>query len=392
MSRSRLLDLMPSREQSAFLAADRYWDAVVLREPLPPAVIDASMAETIYHLQTLEDAPLPDAAFAARLESELLRQQAPVRPVHVGLDPGSPTAGRHTTFTPTGWSDLTRRMAINVMATAALLAIIITSMAVALWAGPLGLRDRDRPPLVLAPGITDEKLLLQARFDTMPDGALSATVSRWVLQPGAEIAMGRQETSGEAPAAYLVETGALSVRPDVSIPVTRADATVPTPVPEGAWTTLLPGDRMFAQSGVTSLWRNDGSYPVRLLEATFASRDYRRQPAGSGVLNYSVISDWPNATPDHPVVMSVIEVMLHPEGALPAETVPGLALLKVESGRLVAIDVDGVGNPLPPVELGQATRYLGSFPPGRVFRSGNDEPVKLLLVTIKDANPLGTDA
>jgi hypothetical protein len=41
-----------------------------------------------------------------------------------------------------------------------------------------------------------------------------------------------------------------------------------------------------------------------------------------------------------------------------------------------------------PVELGQATLFLGSFPPGRVFRSGNDEPVRLLLVTIADANPL----
>jgi hypothetical protein len=65
-------------------------------------------------------------------------------------------------------------------------------------------------------------------------------------------------------------------------------------------------------------------------------------------------------------------------------------MLKVESGRLVAIDVDGYGNPLPPAELGQATRFLGSFPPGRIFRSGNDEPVRLLLVTIADANPLGT--
>jgi hypothetical protein len=197
--------------------------------------------------------------------------------------------------------------------------------------------------------------------------------------------MGRREVRGTAPAAYLVETGALSVRPEVSVPVTRADATTPTAVPEAAWTTLLPGDRMFAPAGVTSLWRNDGAHPVRILEATFASREVQPQPAG--VLNYRVIDEWPYAKPDHPVVMSVIEVTLHPEGSLPADSVPGLTMLKVESGRLVAID----GDPTSPVELGQATRFLRSFPPGRVFRSGDEKPVRLLLVTIQDANPLGTD-
>jgi hypothetical protein len=389
MSRSGLLDLMPGGrgERSVVLAADRYWDAVVLGEPRPPEVIDATVAETIDHLQTLDDVPLPDAAFAARLEGELLRQPAPIRVAHFNLAAGSRTAGQDRAVTPGGWPGLTRRMAMNVAATAALVTIIVTSMFVALWAGPLELRDRDHLPLVLAPGVTDQKLLLQARFDAMPDGVLSATISRWVLQPGVEVAMGREETSGNAPAAYLVETGALRVRPDVSIPVTRGDATTPTAVPEAAWTTLLPGDRMFVPADGTSLWRNDGDHPVRILEATFARREVQPQPAG--VLNYGVIDEWPYATPDLPVIMSVIKITLHPEGALPADAVPGMAMLKPEAGRLVAIDIDGAGNPLPPIGVTQATRFLGSFPPGRVFRSGNNEPVTLLLVTIQDANPLG---
>ena len=136
------------------------------------------------------------------------------------------------------------------------------------------------------------------------------------------------------------------------------------------------------------MWRNEGTLPVRIMEANFSPRDFDPRP--DDVLHYQVISEWPFATPDHAIVMTVIEVTLHPEGSLTADTVPGLAMLKVESGRLVAVDVDGEGNPLPPVELGQATRFLNSFPPGRVFRSGNDEPVSLLLVTITDANVLGT--
>jgi hypothetical protein len=387
MPRSRLLDLVPGGrgEDSAFLATDRYWDAVVLGESLPPKDMNATITETIHHLQTLDDTPLPDAAFAARLEDELFRQPVRFLLPSPGLDAGSRTDDRDTRFIPVGWPSFTRRMAMNVAATAALLAIIVASTLVAFWVGTHPARDRDHLPIVLAPGITDEKLLLQARFDTMPDGVLSATISRWVLQPGAEVAMGRPEVRGTAPAAYLVETGALSVRPNVSVPVTRADATTPTAVPEAAWTTLLPGDRMFAPAGVTSLWRNDGAHPVRILEATFASREVQPQPAG--VLNYRIIDEWPYAKPNHPVVMSVIEVTLHPEGSLSADAVPGLTMLKVESGRLVAID----GDPLRPVELGQATRFLRSFPPGRVFHSGDEKPVRLLLVTIQDADPLGTD-
>jgi hypothetical protein len=374
-------------ERSEWTAADHYWDAVVREAPLPDAALDPTVAATIHQLQELDDAPLPDPAFATRLGYELLKQS---RPRHTQSAPhgGHRPVRLLSAVAPVGWLGLTRDVAMRVAAAAALLTIVVASTLIAVWVGALGVRDRVPAPLVMAPGITDEKLLLHARFDTIPDGVLSAAIRRWVLQPGAEVTMGRPETSGTAAAAYRVETGALSVRPDGALAITRAGETTPTAIPEANWTTLLPGDRMFIPSGVTSRWRNEGSHPVRLLEATFASRDVQPQPAG--VLHYPVISDGPTTRPDRPVVMTVIEVTLHPEGSLPAASVPGLAMLKVESGRLVAIDVDGYGNPLPPSELGHATRTLGAFPPGRVFRSGNDEPVRLLLVTIADANPLGT--
>jgi hypothetical protein len=389
MPRNALLHVVTSGRDtpSAFVATDRYWDAVVRDEPLPDATIDPTLAATIHHLRDVDDAPLPDAAFAARLERELLRAASPI-----GVVPPQDYAELRSSSSPQRvelprWPAIRRRTAMQVVAAAALVAMVVTSTLIALWAGTARVPDRNPVPLVLAPGITDEKLLLQARFDSVPDGVLSAVVRRWVLQPGAEVTMGRQDTSGSAAAAYLVETGSLTIHPDRAISVTRADATTPTAVPEASWMMLLPGDRMFIPAGVTSQWQNDGASPVRLLEATFASRDVQSQPAG--VLQYPVISDGPTAKPDGPVVMTVIELTLLPEGALLATNVPGLAMLKVESGRLVAIDVDGYGTPLTPVELGQATRFLGSFPPGRVFRTGNDEPVRLLLVTVADANPLG---
>ncbi len=146
---------------------------------------------------------------------------------------------------------------------------------------------------------------------------------------------------------------------------------------------------MFLPPGVTAQWQNEGTHPVRLLEATFASRDVQSQP--DGVLLYPVISDGSTSNPEDPVVMTVVELTLHPEGALPVTSIPGLVMLKVESGRLMAIDVDASGTHRPAGELGQATQFLGSFPPSRIFRSGNDEAVQLLVVMIGEASPLGTN-
>jgi hypothetical protein len=106
-----------------------------------------------------------------------------------------------------------------------------------------------------------------------------------------------------------------------------------------------------------------------------------------GALNYTVIVEEFIPTPSRPVVMSVYQITLLPEARLRVDSVPGLEMLKVEAGRLVAVDVDADGNPLPPGPLGQGTGSLGSFPPGRVFRSANDRPVTLILVTFANTNP-----
>lgn len=390
MPRKGLLHLVTSEghEQASALAVDRYWDAVVSGQSLPDGLIDRTLAATIHRVDELAGAPLPDPVFAAQLERELLgsARLGHAQWTNPGLRP-STTRPEPKSLQLDG-PMRARRLALNVAAAAALLALVVVSSLVSLWAGSLEVRERSAAPLVLAPGITDEKLLLQARFDAVPNGVLSPALSRWVLQPGAEVVVGSMAPGETAPAAYIVETGALSLHADVPLMITRAGETTPIPLAEASWTTLLPSDRLFVPSGVAAQWRNDGSHPVRILEATFASRDVRPQPPG--VLRFPVISDPSNASLNAPLVMRVIEVTLHPEGALPADLIPGLIMIKVESGRLVAVDVDSHGNQLPPVQLGQATRFLGSFPPGRVFRSGNSEPVQLLLVTLADANLLGT--
>jgi hypothetical protein len=389
MSPDPWLRLVPGgRERyDAHVAEVQYWDAIVLGELRPINTVDPDVAATIRRVHAIDQSPLPDAAFAARLESELLRSATQSR-----ADSAAPgvEAGRTSLQTTTArarWSDLTRRGVVNLAAMAALLALVLVSTMVTLRVGPLAVRDRDHSPLVLGPGITGETLLLQARLDALPADSLSAEIERWVLQPGAETPMGTEELSGVGPSAFLIEAGTLTVQSDGPLAVTRAGATTPATEREPVELELQPGDRGFAPSGVTSLWRNDGATPVRVLEAKIDRGD-RAFPVSRGVLNYTVVDEYPIARPDHPAVMTVFQITLEPGVDLAADAIPGLEMLKVEGGRLVAIDVDEEGRPLPSVVLGQATRALLSFPPGRVFRSGNGEPVTLLLVTIGGRNPL----
>jgi hypothetical protein len=399
---------MPERRQQptpgdAVERVSRSWNALVAGQPLPDN-LEPSFAATMQRLHAVAGNPTPAPEFVSRLREDLVHAAAAAIPLSTVAEPSRnghalasrsplPGDGSREQRAPSGhvlpfarWSSLTRRMLTNVAATAALLAIVLISVVVTLRLGPLATRDHAELPLVPGPGIIDEKLLLRAQFDRFPEGLLSIGVLRWVLQPGAEVLAGSRGAFGEGPSAYLIESGTLTVSPAGSIAVEQAGANALVPVTQGAQIALQAGDRGFAPSGVTSLWRNDGTEPVRVLESFIGYWD--APPSVAGVLRYTVVED-DFAGSDSPVEITVFQATLQPGADLPADAVTGMQMLKVESGRLVAVDVDGDGNLLPPVELGQATHFLNSFPPGRVFRSGNDEPVSLLLVTVTDANPLG---
>lgn len=382
-----LLRLIPGDRggHAALLAEERFWDAHVTGQPSPPDAIDPVVKTIIQQVHALDDAPLPDAGFAARLEDRLLRSGPGALALSSAREIGG-IALPESPATSSGWSTLTRRRAMNLAATAALLAIMLASVLVTLRAGTREVRDEDAFPLVLGPGITGEALLLQARFENFPAGVLYADVSRWVLQPGAEAQVGGGGYSGEGPSAILVEAGTLTIQSDGPIAVTRSGASTPVTVEAASRIELQTGDRGFAPSGVVSLWQNADVDVVRILEASIRTTLVGFAPKGA--LNYTVVSEEAIPRPDRPLVMNVFQITMQPEAALPSDTISGLEMLKVESGRLVAIDIDEEGNAFPPVSLGQGTRLLGSFPPGRVFRSANDQPVTVMLVTIANTNPL----
>lgn len=366
------------------LAEERYWDALVGGEPVPPPGIEPVIGVVIQSILALDDAPLPDPGFAARLEHQLLGSAPTVLRPAGGLD--FQKAGSANSPPSPAWSLAARRRVMSLAATAALLTIMAASVAVMPRAGASLPQDEGAFPLVLGPGITEQSLLLQARFENFPEGPLDADLSRWVMQPGAAVEVGRRGYSGEGPAAFLVEAGALTIETDGPIAVTGAGASTPSVIDAAAPLVLQTGDRAYTPTGVVSVWRNTGTEVVRILEAKIRTPLVGFPPEGT--LNYTVIMEEFIPTPSRPAVMNVYQITLLPEGRLRVDSVPGLEMLKVESGRLVAVDVDSDGNPSPPVSLGQGTRPLGSFPPGRVFRSANDQPVKLILVTFANTNPL----
>src|SRR5215213_10932044 len=141
MARNSLLRLIPGdggKERAALLAEERFWDAVVLGEPLPADAIDPGLATTIRQIHDLDDAPLPDAGFAARLARDLLQSDLPASSAFASAAPPIANPVRDIPSAPAGWSNMTsRRGVINLAAMAALLAIVVTSIFVTLRAGPL---------------------------------------------------------------------------------------------------------------------------------------------------------------------------------------------------------------------------------------------------------------
>ncbi len=242
-------------------AEETFW-AAIAGEPVRIEEYDPDLAAMARHLVRLGDAPLPDAAFAARLERELF---GPAWPARTPSFTTTALEGPPGIIRPAGrWAiGPPRRMLVNLAATAALVAIVAVSLFVTLRADLALAPDRTTEARIIQEGIGDERLLVGARFDRFPDGILAAVVDRWVLQPGAELIVGSRESGGEGPSAYLIEAGSLTVRPDAPIAVSRAGSPDRVEAAASIEIALEPGDRGYAPTGVTALWRNDGVKPVR---------------------------------------------------------------------------------------------------------------------------------
>jgi hypothetical protein len=115
MSRDRWLHLVPGDrgKYDSHVAEVQYWDAIVLEESRPTDAVDPDLAATIRRVHAIDDTPLPDAAFAARLEIELLRSATHAHAVSSATGVLAERTFPETITAPDRWSNPTRRGVVN---------------------------------------------------------------------------------------------------------------------------------------------------------------------------------------------------------------------------------------------------------------------------------------
>jgi hypothetical protein len=242
-------------------------------------------------------------------------------------------------------------------------------------------------PATATPGPNEGAIVLQVTIASLPPLTSWAGIERTTLDPGASWTRGRKQDLGEGPTAYVVESGALTIQADGPTTLTRAGTAAPTPVAAGTDVTLQTGDRGFAPAGVISVWRNTGADPVRVLDAAMTTPSTSLGWASSsqnGVNAGSLVEEAQFTKPHTPIALILSRVTLQPGETLAADAFPGLEMLWVESGTMVAVDTTSSGT-APPFAFDKGSKRQGSFRPGRIFRSADNQPVTMLVMTLTPA-------
>jgi hypothetical protein len=394
-------------------ALNRFWNALVQSGAAPPeGDLDAVQAETVRRLHAMTRAPLPKEV-QARVDGAVLEDRTAPRgglqddahlPLRLhrsrvlarGLDATAPSGQVPKDRLPRSSQQLETsrlRWALAQMATALLLVLTLLVSYVAFGPLPFGRqveRGLEMPPPAApsAPPVAwdEESILLHDTIDAIPDVAYWIGIGRTVLEPGVEFTRGKGEVRGDGPLLLRVESGALTLTANGPMTVTRADATSPSEIPTGADVTLQPGDQGFTPAGVSTHWRNDGTTPVSVLQAGIMTSGLDWQASLTGRTYEELLGEYGSVPFHAPVVMTVSRVTLSGGETLAVDATPGLEMLTVETGNLVAIDAAGSGKTITPFAFDKGTASQGNFRPGRVFRGADGTPVTLLLMTITPAD------
>jgi hypothetical protein len=347
-------------------AIDRFWDQVVQGRvdteagDLTPADVTA-----IRWFHAIDDRPEPSSAFARHLWEDLMQSATnsivPNRSLRVGAN--GHTGPVALVPVPTLGSGVGWRSWPASLATAALVLLTLLASYVA-FGGPLRQHWEERPafvpaltgtPEVRPAGVTTDEVLLQGTFDTIPQWADFSGVKRAVLQPGAVWPLGTNAEDGIGPFLYRVESGALTIRAEGPIEVTRAGSATSQTMTAGTDIVLAAGDQGLTPSGIRSQWRNEGTVPVSALTVMVATDG--ADPRPSGVRYDDVFIAWPMTPPPTPVQATLRRVTLGAQGSLPGGPAPGLMLVGVESGTADLV----IG---PPSPLATPTRSHHLTAPG----------------------------
>jgi len=238
-----------------------------------------------------------------------------------------------------------------------------------------------------APEANESEVVFQATVDRLPPLASWAGIERTTLDPGASWTRGRNQDLGKGPIMYLVESGSLTIRADGPTTVTRVGSNALATVDPGSEVTLQAGDRGFAPTGVTSQWSNHGKDPASVLDAGITTSGTGLGWSSSslnGVESGSLVEEAQFSQRHNAITMTVSRLTLQPGKTLAADALPGIEMLWVDSGNMVAVDATSAGTAAP-FAFDKGSKLQGSFRPGRVFRSADNSPVTLLVMTITPA-------
>jgi quercetin dioxygenase-like cupin family protein len=277
------------------------------------------------------------------------------------------------------------------VATAAILVLMVAAGLIALGGSRFvrqaqtetGIPAIKATHVVNAPEPTDTELM-RATITTVPRLTSWVALERTVLDPGKAITLGRGQDRGEGPVVLRVESGTLTLQADGSIQVLPSGSGHARDVAPGTESALQAGDQAFAPSGVVTHWRNDGTTPVSVLDAAMASYTSGWFTTAPGITYDEILGEYFYVPPKPPFDIAVRRITLPPGTTLAVDATPGLEMLQVESGSLIALD-PVPGTTAPPFAFDAGTMENRNFRPGRVFRSADNSPVTMLVMTIAPA-------
>ena len=374
---------MPENGDDRSPAIDRYWDAII-RGERPADHIDRALAETIFQMHEIDDAPMPDPDFVARLERNLVPATHPLSSdvratLHGAATAPNGTVSRH--LLPRPASPHTIPLGRGVLAPLASAALLVLTLVAGFVA--FGWRTERSPlPAVPAPASWSNTLVLRAGLSDMPAGEVGVRIDRWTF-PAREEEW--QSTAPSLPALVYVEAGSLVATVDAKATLARA-----TSVKRGAVSVLAandiplrPGDLLVVPAGARFALRTDGENPPTLLVVAFhgsPGEEDRSVVAPGGITARRLGSGTLTELPSEGSIVILRRLEVGPRTAIPEETTAGPELLVVEVGSVRLRSVPDGPEVIRAVD-GEASAVVsgGSL---LSLRNASDEPLVVLRLMV----------
>jgi hypothetical protein len=380
---------MTTDDREAIDRLDAYLDSLAAGQPVPDNAVDPQWLAIDRHLRSLDRAPVPPPAFAARLLEELMSTHA--FPSARGLRSLPHANGR----VRPPWSDAPQTLPLSArrwvpaeLATAALLLLIVVGSVFAFGPGRPGRQGQLAAilPAVSGTPATSEPVtvetLLQDTVAAMPAGAAGVWVNSYVMQPGAI----SPHEGAVSTVVFMVDQGAVTITVGDTQRMLRTG---------DSWNVFTPTGYVIENTG------SDEAHLVFVeLVDTLASSmpATAKGPFLDGMSgSFELWIEAATTLPGGPGQITLQRLTLAPGAALPTYTKSDLDWFGIAAGR---VTVRLEGERLPFRWKSGAERSFGVaqippvFPAGSqvTLRNADDDPLILYRLTLTPSGATGSPA